>query len=186
MACFSEMENPGIAAAYDFPAGSRVLDVGGGRGGFIAEVLKAHPTVRGVLYDQPHVVRNATYVAPPDVAARCEIVSGDMFASVPASADFYVVKRILHHWSDDVCVALLRAIRAAMPASGRVLAVDAVLGPSGRADPNRISDLLMLVLLRGRERTEDDFRALFTAAGLRLVRVIPTPSALSIVEAAPA
>jgi len=186
MANFSELENPPIAASYDFPPRARVIDVGGGRGGFIAEVLKAHATLRGVLYDLPEVVRDAAYVRAAGVADRCEVRSGDFFASVPEGADVYVVKRILHDWADEQCVRLLKTLRRAMPQSGRVLAIDAVIAPAGMPDMGSVSDLLMMVVSPGRERTEDEFRQLYAAAGLRLTRVIPTPSSLSIVEGMPA
>jgi hypothetical protein len=182
MAAFSELENPLIAQAYDFPDGARVVDVGGGRGGFIAAVLRAHASVRGVLYDLPEVVRDAGYLAAAGVAARCEILGGSFFESVPRAADVYVVKRILHDWADDTCVQILGNIRQAMPAGGRVLAIDAVLAPRGMGDMNKVTDLVMMVVCPGRERTEQEFRDLYAAAGLRLTRVVSTPSSLSIVE----
>jgi hypothetical protein len=182
MAAFSELENPHIAAAYDFPPGARVVDVGGGRGGFIAEVLRAHPSVRGVLYDLPEVVRDAAYLRAGAVAGRCDILAGSFFENVPNGADVYVVKRILHDWSDETCVQILENIRRAMPAGGRVLAIDAVLAPRGTPDMNKVSDLLMMIVCPGRERTEQEFRELFAAVGLRLTRVVPTPSSLSIAE----
>ena len=186
MANLSELENPTLAAAYDFPAHACVIDVGGGRGGFLAEVLKAHPTVRGVLYDLPGVVREASVLREAGAAERCEVRSGDFFAAVPEGGDVYVVKRILHDWADEQCVRLLRSFRRAMPAHGRLLAVDAVLAPAGTRDFGTMPDLLMLVVSPGRERTEAEFRELFTAAGFRLARVISTPSSLAIVEGVPA
>ena len=182
MAAFSELENPHIAAAYDFPPGARVVDVGGGRGGFIAEVLRAHPSVRGVLYDLPEVVRDAAYLRAGAVAGRCDILAGSFFENVPNGADVYVVKRILHDWSDETCVRILANIRRAMPAGSRVLAIDAVLAPRGTSDMNKVSDLVMMVVCPGRERTEQEFDDLFAAAGIRLTRVVLTPSSLSIVE----
>jgi hypothetical protein len=186
MANFSAMENPAIAASYDFPAGSRVADVGGGRGGFIAEVLKAHPGVRGVLYDLAEVVCEPTYLAAAGVADRCEVIPGDFFSSVPSGADVYVVKRILHDWADEECIRILGNLRRAMSPTGRVLAIDAVIAAGGQPDMNKVSDLLMMVVTPGRERTEAEFRRLYAAADLRLSRVIPTPSALSIIEGTPA
>ena len=105
---------------------------------------------------------------------------------MPEGADVYVVKRILHDWADEQCVRLLKTLRRAMPQSGRVLAIDAVIAPAGMPDMGSVSDLLMMVVSPGRERTEDEFRQLYAAAGLRLTRVIPTPSSLSIVEGMPA
>ena len=110
------------------------------------------------------------------------IEAGSFFESVPGAADVYVVKRILHDWADETCVQILTNVRRALPAGGRVLAIDAVLAPRGIQDPNKLTDLLMMVVCPGRERTEHEFRDLFAAAGLRLTRVVPTPSSLSIVE----
>lgn len=186
MANFSAIENPAIAAAYEFPRGARVVDVGGGRGGFIAEVLKAHPEVRGVLYDLAEVVRDATYLRSPALADRCEVLAGNFFESVPPGADVYVVKRILHDWADPACVTILGNIRRALPATGRLLAIDAVLAPGGNVDMNKVTDLLMMVVSPGGERTEDELRRLYADAGFRLTRVIPTASSLSIVEGVPA
>ena len=185
-AVFSEMENGPIAAAYDFSAFARVIDVGGGRGGFLAAILRAHPDVRGALYDLPRVVKEATLLDAPDLQARTSRLGGDFLQSVPALFDAYVLKRVLHDWDDDTCIAILRRCREGLPASGRVVAIDAVLRPANEPDPSKVSDLLMMILCPGRERTEAEFSAIFSAAGLRLTRVIPTPTPLSIVEGAPA
>jgi hypothetical protein len=183
MANFSDLENAEIAAAYDFPQAARVVDLGGGQDGFLAEVLRAHPTVRGVLCDLPNVVKDARRLADAGVASRAEVVAADFFQNIPPDGDVYVLKRVLHDWNDDTCVRLLRTVRATMPAAARVLAIDAVLaeGP----DPARMSDLLMMVLTPGRERTEAEFRSLFETAGLRLTRVVRTPTLLAIVEGVP-
>ena len=186
MAMFSEMENAPIAAAYDFSAFARVIDVGGGRGGFLAAILRAHPDVRGALYDLPHVVKEATVLDAPDLRGRTSRLGGDFLQSVPALFDAYVLKRVLHDWDDDTCVAILRRCREGLPAAGRVLAIDAVLRPGNEPDPSKVSDLLMMILCPGRERTEAEFAAVYAAAGLRLTRVVPTPTPLAIVEGAPA
>src|SRR5436309_3045225 len=186
MAMFSEMENTPIAAAYDFSAFARVIDVGGGRGGFLAAILRAHPDVRGALYDLPHVVKEATVLDAPDLRGRTSRLGGDFLQSVPALFDAYGLKRVLHDWDDDTCVAILRRCREGLPAAGRVLAIDAVVRPGNEPDPSKVSDLLMMILCPGRERTEAEFAAVYAAAGLRLTRVVPTPTPLAIVEGAPA
>src|SRR5262249_30171801 len=106
MAKLSEGENVLIAREYDVSRFAKIVDVAGGRGGLIAEILKAHPRVRGTLYDQPQVVEQPVYVVAAGVVDRCEVIAGDMFRSVPKGADAYVVKRILHDWDDDRCVAI--------------------------------------------------------------------------------
>ena len=184
MAAWSEMENATLAASYDFAPSRRVVDVGGGRGGFLREVLKRYSAPRGIVLDQPHVI--AEIAADSVAAGRCELVGGDFFKAVPAGADVYVVKRILHDWGDEACVSLLRRCREAMAAGGRVLVIDAVIQPGNDDDPGKVMDLVMMALLAGRERTSAEFAALLAAAGLRLVRVIPTATTLCILEAAAA
>src|SRR5207253_1322809 len=108
MAMISATETAPIAAAYDFSTFARVIDVGGGRGGFLAAILRAHPEVRGALYDLPHVVKEATLLDAPDLQGRTSRLGGDFLQSVPALFDAYVLKRVLHDWDDDTCIAILR------------------------------------------------------------------------------
>lgn len=185
MACFSGMENTPIARAYDFPAQARVIDIGGGQGGFLAEVLKINPTVRGVLFDLPEVVKSPQAIIAAGLADRCETIGGDFFTALPPGGDLYLFKRVLHDWDDATCIALLRRCHEAMPPEARLLVVDAVIPPGNEPHPAKIVDLVMLSVLPGRERTEPEFRDLFTAAGFRLTRVIATHSMLSIVEGVP-
>ncbi len=185
MACFSDMENVPIARSYEFPPSTRVVDVGGGRGGFLAAILQANPSVRGVLYDLPEVVKDRRLLEAAGVIDRCALVGGNFFRSLPPGADLYIFKRVLHDWDDETCVSLLRQCRQVLPRTGRVLVIDAVIPPGNDPHPAKIVDVIMLTALTGRERTEPEFRALFDAAGLRLTRVLPTPSTLSIVEGVP-
>ncbi|MBN8232736.1 SAM-dependent methyltransferase [Corallococcus macrosporus] len=183
MSSLSDLENASIAQSYDFSACRQVVDVGGGHGGFLIEVLKASPSLRGVLFDHRHVLDEAR-IASAGLSERCELVDGDFFQTVPSGADTYVLKRILHDWSDAVCVDILRHCRRAMADGGRVLVVDTVIPPGSAPHGGKVLDVMMLASLPGgRERTEADFRKLFAQAGLRLSRVIPTPAALSITEA---
>jgi SAM-dependent methyltransferase len=181
MAGWSDMENGPIAAAYDFTPFRRIVDVGGGHGGFLIEALEANPDARGVLYDAEHVLAGAR-IAAEGLAPRCEILAGDFFASVP-KGDAIILKRILHDWTDDSAIVILRACRKALDEGGRVLVVDAVIPPGDEPHFGKVLDVMMMVSLPGRERTADDFARLFAAAGLRLSRIVPTPTSLSIVEA---
>lgn len=185
MACFSDMENRPIALAYDFPSGARVVDVGGGQGGFLAEVLAADPTLSGVLFDRPDVVRQPRLLQRADVGGRYETAGGDFFEELPAGGDVYVYKRVLHDWDDDICVQLLSRCRDVIATNGRVLVIDAVIPDGNDPHPAKIVDLIMMGILGGRERSEREFTDLFAKSGLALMRVIPTQSMLSIVEAVP-
>ncbi len=186
LANFATMENAAIAGAYDFTPFRRVVDVGGGQGGFLAEILKANPAVMGTLYDLPQVVREPAYLEAAGLLDHCEIVGGDFFKSVPAEGDAYVLKRILHDWSDRQCVEILRTCLAAMNDKARILVIDAVVPPGNDFHPSKDMDIMMMVFGEGRERSEEEFHELFKQAGLKVSKIIPTPSVLSIVEGAPA
>lgn len=186
LANFATAENAAIAGSYDFGQFRRVVDVGGGQGGFLAEVLKAFPGVTGVLCDRPQVIQEPAYLTTDGLMDRCEIVGIDFFESVPGGGDVYVLKRILHDWSDERTVRILRVCREAMGENARILVVDAVVPPGNEPHPSKVMDILMMVLLEGRERTEQEFRELYQRAGLKLTKVVPTPSVLSIVEGVPA
>jgi hypothetical protein len=162
-----------ILDAYDFSAFTKIVDVGGGQGALLQGILERYPHARGILYDLPSVVADAKGIRDSAVAARCEVVGGDMFQAVPDGADAYLLKRILHDWSDAEAIQVLRNCREAMSDQGKVLAVERVLPPSIQADSPTSADLMMLVLVTGRERTEAEFGDLYSSAGLRLTRLIP-------------
>jgi SAM-dependent methyltransferase len=182
LANFAAAENTAIVNCYDFGQFRRVVDVGGGQGGFLAEVLKAFPSVTGVLCDRPQVVQEPAYLTAAGLMNRCEVVGGDFFHFVPAGGDVYVLKRILHDWGDERSVQILRKCREAMGDKARLVVVDAVVPPGNAPHPSKIMDMLMMVLVEGQERTEQEFRELYQQAGLKLTQVIPTASVLSLVE----
>ncbi|WP_211348349.1 methyltransferase [Saccharothrix texasensis] len=184
MAAMSDPENPLVARACEFPPASTVVDLGGGHGGLLLAVLREHPGVRGVLFEQPHVLREHR-LGELGADDRWDLVAGDFFAEAPPG-DFYLIKRILHDWDDEQSARILRHCREAVSEHGRVLVVDAVIPPGNDPDPGKVIDLLMMSSLPGRERTRADFDALFAEAGLRVTRVLPTGTRLSIVEGAPA
>lgn len=183
MAGLSDLENGPIAQSYDFSPFERVVDVGGGHGGFLIEVLKAAPKVHGILFDRAEVLAEAR-LAAAGLAERFQLVEGDFFGEVPRGANAYVLKRILHDWSDDVCVTILDHCRRSMAEGGKVLVIDTVIPKGNDPHGGKVLDVMMLASLPGgRERTQEDLRELFARAGLAFSRVIPTPSALSITEA---
>ena len=145
--------------AFDFGRFKTIVDVGGGRGAFLASLLARYPGVYGVLFDQPHVVQLAEPVlAEAGVADRCRIESGSFFESVPSDSDAYVLKSVLHDWPDAEATTILRACREHMPASGTLVVVERVLGPSNDDRDGSTSDLQMLVGNGGRERTLERVR----------------------------
>ncbi|MFJ8043323.1 methyltransferase [Kitasatospora sp. NPDC096147] len=182
MAAFSDAENAPVAGACELPATGTVVDVGGGHGGLLREVLRRRPGLHGVLYDRAHVL--AGHGLGDLAADRWSLAEGDFFEAVPPG-DVHLLKRITHDWDDAQCVALLGHCRRALRPGGRVLVLDAVVPEGNAPHQSKALDLMMMASLTGRERTAADFAALFDAAGLRLVRVTPTPTVLSVVEAVP-
>ncbi|MGI8550738.1 MAG: methyltransferase [Dehalococcoidia bacterium] len=180
-----------LVAAYDFAQFRTVADIGGSEGPLLAAILKANPSVRGILFDLPHVVAGADSVlAGAGVADRCMVVGGDFFTAVPTGADAYILKYIIHDWDDERAVAILAQCRAAMAPWTTLLLIDQVLPErleaAASAVPAARLDLQMLVLTPGgRERTESEFRRLLEKAGLELRRVIPTQSPFFILEGVP-
>lgn len=173
--------NSVILDAYDFSDVANIIDVGGCQGGLLQSILERYPRARGVLFDLPFVVADAREFKDSEVANRCELVGGDMFHSVPAGGDAYLLKRIIHDWSDGEAIQILRNCRAAMGNQGKVLLVEQIVQPS---EMSPVSDLMMLVLVTGRERTEDEFRALYAAAGFKLTEVTPA-GGYSVIEGVP-
>jgi hypothetical protein len=175
-----------VAAAYDFSGSRTVVDVGGSHGALLVAILRAHPGLRGVLFDLVHVVEGAKErLGAAGLLERCEVVGGDMFAAVPAGGDVYILSRVIHDWDDERSVAILQNCRRAMAASGKLLLAEEVI-PAGDAPAySKLSDLNMLVSPGGQERTEAEYRALYEAAGFTLTRIIPTRSRVSVIEGTP-
>jgi hypothetical protein len=175
-------EVPAVAAAYPFTG--TVIDVGGGVGNMIAHVLRAHPGTRGVVYDLPHVVADAArQLEAQGLQERARAAAGSFFDGVPAGGDTYILSHIIHDWDEARAVAILAHCRAAKNAGGKVLIVEMVVTPPNVPHPAKLLDIVMLAIPGGRERTEDEYRELLARAGLRLTRVIPTMSPVSIIEA---
>jgi hypothetical protein len=182
MRTLSSADNSGVLEAHDFGRYAVVADIGGGTGAVLAAVLAAHPGVRGILFDQPHVVANAEGVQRA-VADRVTVVPGDFFDGVPAGADAYLLVRILHDWEDDDALRILRNVRAAMTPDARLVVVDSVLGPPNEDPLATFLDLMMLVSAGGRERTEQEWTALLAEAGLELVGVRRATRTRHVIEA---
>ncbi len=185
MTAVSSMELSAVLAAYDFSRFGRIADIGGGHGALLHGILVANPGVRGILYDHPAVVAGATALRTGAMAARCEVLDGDFFEAVPAGADAYILKRIIHDWNDEDALKILKHCRRAIGRDGTLLLIECVLKPPNEPDLGKFLDLHMLVLLGGRERTESDFKSLLRKAGFSLTRVIPTGVLHSIIEGTP-
>lgn len=172
-----------VVSAYDFSGINKLVDVGGGHGLLLASILSKYPNMKGVLYDAPSVIPGAKDVfAAHGVADRCEAVGGDFFQSVPAGGDAYILKHIIHDWNDEDCLTILGHCRAGMTAGGKVLIVEMVILERNVPSVSKFLDLEMLLFLTGCERTEAEYRALLDGAGFELTRIVPTPSAYSVIE----
>jgi orsellinic acid C2-O-methyltransferase len=176
-----------ISAAYDFSECRLVVDVGGGQGALIAEILMHCPHTDGLVFDQPHVVEGAGGIlSAAGVQDRCRVVAGSFFESVPAGGDTYILQHILHDWNDERCEAVLRNCRAAMSAASSLLVIENIMPDD--ADPVErlvMLDLHMMVMLGGRERTRSEFRAMLRRAGLELVRSVSARAQTEILVATP-
>ena len=172
-----------VVSAYDFSGIKKLVDVGGGHGLLLASILSKYPDMRGVLYDAPAVVLDAAEVLTAHgVVDRCETVGGDFLGSVPGGGDAYILKHIIHDWSDEECATILSHCRAGMKAGGKVLIVEMVVPEPNVPATSKFLDLQMLLFLTGRERTESEYRDLLGRAGFELSRIVPTPSPYSVIE----
>ena len=186
LAAVSRDWTPAVLESYDFGVFGTVADIGGGRGTFLATLLKAYPDMKGALFDMPQVVEQAgPILEAAGVDERCRCVGGSFFESVPESADAYTLCNLLTDWYDEHAIAILKSCKNAMPLQAKVLIIDRVLPPPG--DPNRQAtaflDLFFLVLEGGSIRTSDEFTRILAAAGLEVSSVTSTATTFSIIEA---
>jgi hypothetical protein len=169
----------GILAGYDFSTFEVIADIGGGRGHLLAAILAAYPKARGVLFDQPHVVKDAEGTA----SARLKLQGGDFFKDALPDCDGYVIMQVIHDWSDEQAVQILSAIHRAAPRHAKLLLIEAVLPEDLNPSWIKMLDIFMLALMAGRERTLREFENLLTSSGFRLDKVIDVGLGTSILQA---
>jgi hypothetical protein len=188
MTSFSALHITGLLEAYDFSAAKKVVDVGGGHGKIISEILKKNVGLHGVLFDLPHACNGGKdTIAQAGLIDRCEVISGDFFVSVPAGADLYLLSRVIHDWDDEKSVAILKVIRGAIAPHGRLVLLETMLRASASTVYPVLSDLNMLLMTGGCERTEEEYCALYRAAGFELTRTVGTksPTGTTVIEGRP-
>jgi O-methyltransferase domain/Dimerisation domain len=184
---FHGAEPAAVAASYDFSGVTTVVDVGGASGHLLTTILGQHPGLRGILFDLPHVVQDASaLLRTRGLADRVTIQAGSFFESVPDGGDAYLLSHIIHDWNEDQCLTILGNCRRAMRPGSRLLIIEMVLPDGDSPHPGKMLDLMMLVGPGGQERTVPEYAALLDKAGFRLTRVVPTASPVSVVEAASA
>jgi O-methyltransferase domain len=173
-----------VIGGYDFSRYATIVDVAGGHGRFLAEILTATPLSRGILFDQPHVVAGASALLKQyHVADRVKVADGSFFDAVTEGGDAYLLKHIIHDWADDEATQILGNIRKAAGVGKHVLIVEFVIPAHGREFPGNWLDLEMHVAAGARERTAAEYERLLERAGFRLARVVETASPYSVVEA---
>jgi hypothetical protein len=181
-------EHQRIAEAYDWSGVNTVVDVGGGAGSLLAAILETHPEKRGVLVDQPEVLRDADQLlSARGVRDRCDFAGGSFFEPIATAGEVWAMCQVLHDWPDAECRAILSRCRERMRETDRLLVIEMLTVP-GEPNPGiAVLDMMMLLYFgEARQRTVAEYSELFRATGLEYSRVVSTSSAFSIVEARPA
>jgi hypothetical protein len=184
MTAFSASVAPAALQAYDFGGIDVLVDIAGGHGMVLASILREYPRMRGMLFDLEHVLAG-NRLQELGMTDRVQLVPGDFFRAVPKGGDAYIMKHIIHDWDDEKSLVILKNIRTALEGkpNGRVILLETVLQPGTQPDLGKLIDLEMLLLPGGKERTAEEFAALFSRAGFELTRIVPTQSPLSVIEA---
>jgi hypothetical protein len=174
-----------VLQVLDFSEFGTIVDVGGGEGAFLAKLLCAYPNLRGIVFDQPHVIAKAVPHINGNAGTRCEMVGGDFFQAVPAGADVYFLKWILHDWEDDHAIAILRSCRRAMAASSKLILVEYLVAPPNEGADGKFIDLNMMVITGGLERTREEYARLLAESDFELVDMRDTAMHVGVLVAQP-
>ncbi|MEJ0040587.1 MAG: methyltransferase [Gammaproteobacteria bacterium] len=180
-------ETAAMLEAYDFSDIQTLADIGGGNGSLLTAVLRKYPHLKGFLYDLGHVAGRANEsIRAHGLEARCAVIEGSFFDSIPPGADAYLMRHVIHDWTDEQSVQILRNCRKAVPANGRILIVEFHVSPANEPSVGKDADMIMMAYPGGKERTPEEYGALFEQAGFRLSSVTRTKSAVSVIEGRPA
>jgi hypothetical protein len=186
MTAFHGHETQAMLDAYDFSEVRTLADIGGGNGLLLTAVLRRYPQMHGVLFDLGHVAGRARPgLAAQGLEQRCAVVEGSFFEAIPAGADAYLMRHIIHDWTDEQSVQILSNCRKVIPAHGRILLVEFTVPAANQASLGKDVDMMMLAFPGGMERSHEEYAALFAQSGFRLAKVTPTASAVSVVEGRP-
>lgn len=179
-------ETAAMLEAYDFRPFKRIVDVGGGNGSQIIEILQKHRNLSGMVFDLPHVVERARgNLQKANLANRCDTRGGSFFEEVPPGCDAYLLRHIIHDWDDAQSIAILNCVRKAIPANGKLLIIETVIPPGNDPCFAKLLDITMLVVPGGLERTAEQYNALLESAGFRLSDIVPTTIGVDVIEAVP-
>jgi ubiquinone/menaquinone biosynthesis C-methylase UbiE len=186
MTCISSQIVPAVLDAYDFSGVRTLMDVAGGHGFVICEILRSYPEMKGIIFDIAPVIEGAKCrVCDLNLEHRCNPVAGDFFEEIPAGADAYYFQHIIHDWDNEKALTILKNTHRALKGvpDGRIIVVDSVLPENSDPHFGKLLDLEMLLMPGGRERTEKEFRALFSQAGFEITKILPTKVAENVIEA---
>lgn len=175
-----------VAKVYEFSPFNTIVDLGGGTGTLLATILQSNPHLSGTLFELAETVPEARHlIEARGLSTRCRVTAGNFFKEVPADQDAYILAHVLHDWTDEQALTILRNCRRATPRHGRLLIIEAVLPPGDAPHPGKLMDLLMLTVTGGVERTACEFAALLTASEFKMTRIIPISDQQNLVEAVP-
>jgi hypothetical protein len=186
MGTLSDLETVPVAEGYDYAQFETIVDVFGGRGAVLANILQRSPHTQGVLFDQrAEHLGAAKFFEEAGVADRVSVDTGELFGTVPSGGDAYLLKHIVHEWPEAKSLEILRNVRKAIRDDGTVLLIEFVLPDGNEPHPGKLVDLWLMILMGGRERTRGQYAELLGKAGFQLTRVIETASSAAIIEAKP-
>jgi hypothetical protein len=186
MTCLSHQLAPAVLDAYDFSGINTLMDIAGGHGAVLCEILTRYPEMKGILFDVENVVQEAKcLLCERKMEQRCVAIAGNFFEQIPPGADAYYMQHIIHDWDDEQALKILRNVRKAMQGytERKLIVVDCVLPENSEPNMAKLLDLEMMLMPGGRERTEREWRELFAKAGFQITRIVPTRSANSVIEA---
>jgi O-methyltransferase domain len=179
-------ETDAMLEAYDFTGISVLADIGGGNGSLLSTVLARYPDMKGILFDLGHVTaRSKEKLKAAGVAERCAVIEGNFFESIPAGADAYHFRHIIHDWTDAQCRQILGHCRKVIPANGKLLISDCIVPAGNEPCAAKNMDITMLTFPGGQERTEAEFRSVLNASGFELKSITPTTTMIHVVEGRP-
>jgi O-methyltransferase len=186
MTNFSRVIAPAVIEAYDFSGIHTLMDVAGGHGAILCEILTAYPNMKGILFDLPNVINEANcHICSLKMEHRCETITGDFFEQIPAGADAYYMQHIIHDWDDEKSLKILANVKKALEGrkDGRLIIVDAIVSEDSTPDMSKWLDLEMLLMPGGRERTRREWDSLFARAGFEITKTAPVAMSKSVIEA---
>jgi hypothetical protein len=180
----SKMQASILLYAYSFKRYSKIIDIGGGQGLFLAAILQHLPQSKGSLFDLPQAVTRAGEVIEEYcLGDRMEAIAGDFFKEVPRGGDLYIMKSVLHDWDDDAAAKILGNVKKAMQSTSRLLIIDSVINKRNKPSFGKMTDILMMVSAGGKERTRAEFETLLNRTGFRIRKIYSTISPHSLIEA---